>query len=202
MSPAPPGVASERGQAIVEFALVLPLLLLLVFGVAELSTAHSEALTIAASTREGARVAGALVNGGGQLGCGGGQSPNASSVDPRIIAAVERVLTASGTQIQLLDVGEIRVYKSMSNGQEPPGQASVWTYQLNGGPVIDGQQLDFVQQGNGWPACSRRNVTPADSAGVLVRYTYRARTPLGLLLPGLVTILITDRTVMPLNASR
>ena len=193
---------NERGQAIVEFALLLPLLLLLVFGVVELATAYGEALTISAATREGARVGGALVNGGGTLGCGGGQSPNAANVDPLVVAAIERVLTASGTQIPLSAIAEIRIYKSTSTGAETAGLVNRWTYSLNGGPLIAGDRLDFVEQSNGWPACSRSNVSPADSAGVTVRYTYTARTPIGLLAPGLVTIGITDRTVMPLNASR
>lgn len=195
-------VASERGQALVELALALPLLLLLVFGVAELTQAYSDALTIGASTREGARVAGALVNGGGTLGCSPGQSPNAATVDPQVVAAIERVLTASGTSLALSDVVEIRIYKSTSTGAEVAGAVNQFSYSLNGGPIVDGQATDFVQQTNGWPACSRNNVIPADSAGVTVSYTYRGHTPLRFLAPGLATIPITDRMVMPLNASR
>jgi hypothetical protein len=195
-------LVSERGQAVVELSLVLPLLVLLVFGAIELTTAYSQGITIGAATREGARVAGALVNGGGLLGCGGGQSPNAASVDPRVIAAVARVLSASGTQLEIADVSEIRIYKATSTGAETPGQVNRWTYQANGGPVIDGEQLEFVQQTSGWPACSRNNVNPADSAGISVSYTYRSRTPLRQLIPGPMTIQINDRTVMPLNATR
>ncbi len=197
-----PSRSRERGQAVVEFALVLPILLLLVFGVAELTTAYTVALAISASTREGARVAGELANGGGPLGCGSGESPKASTVDPLAIAAVERVLTASGTQIQLSDVIEVRVYKATSSGAETAGVVNIWTYQLRGGPLVDGTPVDFVQQTNGWPVCSRSNARPADSVGITVRYTYRGRTPLRLFTPGLATIPITDRTVMPLDASR
>jgi hypothetical protein len=194
--------SSEGGQAVVEMALMLPLLLLLVFGVAELTQAYTVGITISASTREGARIAGALVNGGGNLGCGGSNSPNAATVDPQIIAAIERVLTASGTSINLADVGEIRIYKSDSVGNEVSGTSNRFTYSLNGGSTVDGQQLDFVAATSGWPACSRTNVTPADPAGVSMTYTYRARTPLKWLVPGLATIAISDRSVMDLNATR
>jgi Flp pilus assembly protein TadG len=194
--------AGERGQAMVEFALVLPILLLLVMGVAELTQAYSDALTIGAASREGVRVAGALVNGGGALGCSAGQSPNASTVDPQIIAAVERVLTASGTSLALGDVSEIRIYKATTTGSEVSGSVNQFTYQLNGGPIVDGQQTDFIAQTNGWPACQRSNATPADSAGVAIRYTYRGRTPLRFLVPFLATIPIRDNTVMSLNATR
>lgn len=48
---------SERGQAVVEFALVLPLLLLLVFGATEFSRAWLTVNVLAAASREGCRLA-------------------------------------------------------------------------------------------------------------------------------------------------
>ena len=192
----------ERGQAMVEMGLILPMLLVLVFGVVELGTAFNETMTLAAASREGARVAGALVNGGGALGCGAGQSPNAATVDPNIVAAVERVLTASGTQISLANVAEIRLFKATSTGAETSGRVNSWTYVLNGGPVVGGDPLDFVEQSNTWTACSRSNVTPADSIGITVRYTYQARTPLRYFVPSLQTLNLRETTVMSLNASR
>ena len=192
----------DRGQAVTELALLLPLLLVLVLGVVELSTAINTAMTIAAATREGARVAGALVNGGGTLGCGSGQSPNASTVDPLVVAAVERVLTGSGAQINLADVSAIRIYKSTTTGAETSGAVNQWAYLADGGPLIGAERLDFVEQSNFWPACGRVNTSPADSAGITLRYTYRGRTPLRYLIPGLASLNMNDSTVMPLNASR
>jgi hypothetical protein len=192
----------DRGQAVTELTLMLPLLLMLVLGVVELSTAVNTATTISAATREGARVAGALVNGGGTLGCGSGQSPNASTVDPLVVAAIRRVLTGSGAQITLADVSAIRIYKATASGAETSGSANQWVYVAGGGPVIGGQPLDFVEQSNLWPACGRNNASPADSAGITVRYTYRGSTPLRYLISGLASFNMTDSTVMPLNASR
>ena len=77
-----------------------------------------------------------------------------------------------------------------------------FTYSSNNGAIVDGQPLDFVAATNGWPACNRSNVNPADPIGVSIRYTYRARTPLRWLIPGLATIPILDHSVMDLNASR
>jgi len=192
----------ERGQAVTEMALLLPLLLVLVLGVIEFTTAMHEATTIAAATREGARVAGALVNGGGTLGCASDESPNASTVDPLVIAAVERVLTGSGAQISLADVSAIRIYKSTVSGAEAAGFANQWVYAANAGPLIAGQRLDFVEQTNAWAACTRNNVSPADSAGITIRYVYRGRTPLRYFIPGLGSLNMSDSSVMPLNASR
>lgn len=193
----------ESAQGLIEFALILPpLLLLLVFGLIEVGTALSDAMTMASASREGARVASALVNGGGALGCSAGQSPNAATVDPNVIAAVERVLVGNGTRIVLADVTQVRIAKATAAGAETAGLINTWNYQLNGGPVIDGQQLDFVQASAPWQPCSRNNVAPADSAVITVVYTYRARTPLRMLVPMFNQFTITDRTVMAMNANR
>ena len=47
----------ERGQSLVEFALVLPFLLMLFLGIAELGSALYDYLTFTAANREGARLA-------------------------------------------------------------------------------------------------------------------------------------------------
>jgi len=197
-----PFARGENGQSTTELALVAPLLLILVFGLIELASLLSDSMTMSAASREGARIGGALVNGGGTLGCASGQSPNAAVVDPNIVAAVERVLTGTGAWTTLSDVDEIRIWKATSTGTETSGLVNVWTYQLNGGPVVDGQALDFVQQSQPWQPCTRNNVTPADSIGVTVSYTYRARTPLRFLLPVFNQFTIRERTVMAQNASR
>jgi Flp pilus assembly protein TadG len=48
---------SERGAAAVEFALVLPLLILLVFGIVQFAIAYNRVQGLHASAREGARIA-------------------------------------------------------------------------------------------------------------------------------------------------
>ena len=195
---------SEDAQGLIKFAIILPpLLLLLVFGLVEIGTVLSIAMTMSSATREGARVASALVNGGVALGCGAGQSPNAASVDPNVIAAIERVLTGTGTRITLSDLSQIRIAKSTATGDETAGLINTWNYQLNGGPVVDGQQLDFVPASQPWQACSRNNAAPTpDSVAISVTYTYRGRTPLRLLVPMFNQFTMSDRTVMAMNANR
>ncbi|MEI7745746.1 MAG: TadE family protein, partial [Chloroflexota bacterium] len=100
----------QDGQSIVEFALILPAFLIILLGLLEFGLAFDHLISISYATREGARVGAALVNGGGTAGCGSGQSPSASTVDPLIIAAVERVLTSSGSQVNIADVSQIRIY--------------------------------------------------------------------------------------------
>jgi Flp pilus assembly protein TadG len=48
---------SERGAAAVEFAILLPVLILLLFGIIEFSIAYNHAQGLHAAAREGARVA-------------------------------------------------------------------------------------------------------------------------------------------------
>lgn len=194
----------ERGQAIVEFALMMPvLMLILVFGMVEMGSALSHNMTLASATREGARMGSNLANGGGALGCGGGQSPNAATVDPRIIAAVEKVITGTGALVSVADVTEIRIFQSTSTGAENGTAFNKWVYTPGTGPIVDGSALDFSPSGpTGWAACARNNVAPADSLGITVKYTYRARTPLRFFMPFLNTIPMVDKTVMTLNATR
>lgn len=193
----------ELGQGTIELALVFAIVLLpLTMSLLEGGYLFSQAMTVNSATREGARMGGNQANGGGPLGCASGQSPNAANVDPQIVAAVERSLTANGALITLADVSQIRIFKATATGAETAGAVNVWTYSLNGGPVIDGQPLDFVQSSSTWSACSRVNTLPADSIGVSLRYAYRARTPLRYFFPGLSTINISDATVMTLNATQ
>ena len=197
------GLRGDRGQATIEVALLLSLLIMpLVFGLVEMGFLFSSHLTLSAATREGARMGSNLANGGNPLGCGGGQSPNAASVDPQIVASVERSLTGAGTEITLANVTEIDIYKSTATGGVTGTSINVWKYNFNGGPVIDGDPLDFSQFSVGWTACSRNNVIPADALGVTVKYNYQPKTPLRYFLPGVSTWSLSDSTVMVLNATQ
>jgi hypothetical protein len=143
-----------------------------------------------------------LANGGGPLGCGGGQSPNAAMVDPQIIASVERSLTGAGTEIDLARVTEIRIWKTDGSGNET-ASVNVWTYTPNIGPVIDGNPLEFSPSGaTGWQACSRVNTIPADGLGVTIKYSYQSKSPLRYFMAGFAQWPVTDRTVMMLNATQ
>ena len=198
----------SSGQSVVELAIIMPTFLLVLVGMLEFGFVFMHNLGLEYATREGARSGSALVNGGGTLGCGSGQSPNAAIVDPLIIAAVQRVLTSPGTQVIESSVSEIDIYQAKPDGTPVAGKVNVWTYTPGAGPVPQGapptDKLDFSQGTVNWTVCSRQNVSPTpDLIGVSVKYTYRFVTPLASILSffggGSATLPMTDRTVMTMN---
>ena len=196
---------ADAGQATIEVALLLPLLLMpLLFGLVEFGFIFSSHITISAATREGARMGSNLANGGGPLGCGGSNSPNWTTVDQQIVASVERSLTGSGSEITLSRVNQISIFKSTASGGVSGTAINTWTYSLNNGPSIDGDNLDFVPPGtDNWQACNRVNTAgSADPLGVRVVYLYQPKSPLRYFLPGVATWLLQDQTVMVLNATQ
>lgn len=182
----------------VEMALILPILLMIVVGTLEFGFAFDHNLTLQYASRGGARGGAALVNGGGQLGCGAGKSPNAATVDQTIVSAVERVLGSPSSPIELDQVTEIRIFKANASGNEA-GPVNRWIYSAGGGPVVDGRAMNFkAGSPQSWSPCSRVNGSAPDSIGVRVSYTYGLRTPLRALF-GWVSLSLSDRTVMQMN---
>ncbi len=186
-----------RGQGLVEFALVVPVFMLLLLGMLEFGLAFNHHLTLGYATREGARIGADLVNGGGTLGCSTGQSPNAANVDPVIIEAVDRVLSSSGSPIPLDHVGTIRIFLATSTGADS-GTGNTWVYSASKYTLPDGTQVNFRPSSSGnWSACLRSNKpvgsgTPA-SIGVSISYTYQGSTPV------VSTLTMNDVTVMQFN---
>jgi hypothetical protein len=182
----------ERGQSLVEMGLILPLLVLIVLGTLEFGFVFDHHLTLEYATREGARAGAALAHGGtGPPGCA-----NASEVDPRIIAAVQRVLTSPGSPVVLSDVTEIHIYNAGPDGEE--GATNVWRYSAGMGPTVDGVPLNFIQHSVAWPACNRNNsAVNTQSIGVSISYSYDLQTPFSYVLGNGIDM--TDRTVMQLN---
>lgn len=190
-----PRTGRGRGQSLVEYAMTVPVFLLILLGMLEFGFAFSHHLTMEYSTREGARTGASLANGSATVPC--------AIIDDQVIAAVQRVLTGAGSQVALARVGEIRIYKANSTGQEL-GPKNVW--RPGGGPTVEGAQLKFANVSTGWDACSRKNATVSasdrvDSIGVSITYDYDFVTPLGSLMGivGTAQLHMTDRTVMSLN---
>jgi hypothetical protein len=175
----------ERGQSLVELAIILPVLLLMVGGVVEFGLAFSADLTVEAASREAARSAAAMGNYGTQ-----GKCPNTLSettVDPTILATVQ-----TGLQHASVDMTGVQVLIFRANPGGSPTD-DVNTYKWNG--------ASFVKAGGNWDSCSRHDGTFAggqyDQIGVEVDYTYHSRT--GLLSLFTSGIPMTARAVFPIG---
>lgn len=191
----------ERGQALVEFAMLVPVFLLLLLGLLEFGFIFDQTMTLNYATREGARS-------GASFGNGNTTTMPCADVDKNVIAAVQRVLKGPGSRLTLAPSTEIVIYKATAGGTSN-GQENTWAYSPGNGPLVDGQRLDFVPPSVvGWTACGRiTNATaliPPDSVGVSIRYTYQFVTPLAAVMGffgpnGASSLAISDRTVMALN---
>ena len=176
----------SRGQAMVEFALILPLFLILLMGMLEFGIVFNHRNAMAYAVREGGRVGASLGNGGSQP----------SGVDPAILAAVQRGLT---DPILIENIASIEIFAADTSGAPIAGKIDKYD---RAGTLIGVA---------GWPATSR---TPpglvagnvGDSIGIRVVYDFRPQTPLGTLLglfingnPPYTTIRMTDGAVTKLE---
>jgi hypothetical protein len=200
------GRPRSLGQAVTEFAIVVPVFLIILTAILEFGMVFNHHLTLEYATREGARTGAALSDGGGNAGvCG--------TIDAEIVAAVQRVMTAPGSAVVLSRVSQISIWRSTSSGQ-PDNSVGIFTWSYTGpiisNPTVDGALLSFSPPNPlpaTWRPCSRVSggATP-DSIGVSLTYTYQMSTPLAGLLrfvggPGAGSLTMTDRTVMALNPS-
>ena len=191
---------ADSGQSLVEFAVVLPVFVLILFGMLEFGFMFSHNLTLQYATQEGARTGALLANGGGLTTPCGTVDP-----DPLIVAAVQRVLDSPGSPVDISQVAQIRIYSANASGGEA-GPVDIWDNKGAGsGPVVDGQALNFKLTSQGWAPCARDNTSvPPQSVGVSLAYTYRMVTPLSAIYQffgpkGPATLPMTDKTMMALN---
>ena len=162
------------GQALVEFALVFPLFLLLVFGLIEFAFVFSGMLGISYATRDAALLA--------------AEAGSATGADCVVIKAVDTAVSPPASDDRIVAV---TIYRATQNGVEMPGVSNRWT---RGGSTVcsDGTTVPYVRQTNGYPEASRCNVLAGDvgggcdaghpgldTIGVRVEYTHQWITPLG-----------------------
>ncbi|HEV3460838.1 MAG TPA: TadE/TadG family type IV pilus assembly protein [Candidatus Dormibacteraeota bacterium] len=136
-----------RGQTLTEFALVVPVLLVLIMGVLDGALLMFSVGTARYASAEGSRVAATL--------------GNVANTDSQVLTTIRQTVGST----QLFTVDEIDIYKlnQDGNGNLTPDLAHTNKYALDGTPL----------NGTPWPASSRNvgNGT-SDFIGVTVNYTY------------------------------
>lgn len=156
---------SQRGQSIAEFALLLPILAVLLAAILEFGLAFDADLAVEAASREGARIAATIGNGGTRGVC-----PDAvaeANVDPLIVGSVQASLSTAGVSMSSVVV---TVYQADASGNPVGGKANV--YRWTGSA--------FARSSGNWTACSRHDGTfdggIYDPVGVRVQLTYVSKT--------------------------
>jgi Flp pilus assembly protein TadG len=183
---------------LIEFTMLVPVFLMLLTGLLEFGMVFAHHLTLEYGTREGARA-------GAALGDGSGDATVCSTIDPQIIAAVERVIAAPGSPITVAEVSQISIWQSDANGAPVAGQVNVWSYTGPGtGPLVDGAKLRFTETSNTWSPCTRVRGPRGDSIGVSLSYRYQMITPLSSVMgffggPGATSLRMDDATIMALH---
>ena len=196
----------QRGQSLVEFALVLPVLLFMTLGVVEMGFAIAHNSTMVTATRQAARVGSQQVNGSPTR-----KQPDntpagiaaAANVDPLIIGAIEGVLLSPGSPTTLSEVVEIDIFQATDSGGVSGGNLNKWI--PGAGPVLPGSSpatnLHFTPASSPWDPKTRTGAATAQNIGVRIIYKYNMITPLGNLLSafGSGTITMTDQTIMAME---
>ncbi len=163
----------SSGQTLVEFALVFPLFLVLVFAVIEFTFVFSGMLGISYATRDAALLAAEAGNGNG--------------ADCVIIKAVEQAVTAPADRTR---IQSIVIYRADRNGIEISGISNRWD-RGSSTNCPDGTTVPYVRQTNAYAEPTRCNVLAGcatdaagahpglDTIGVRVTYIHQWVTPMG-----------------------
>lgn len=180
----------DDGAAIVEMAIVLPILLLLLIGVFEIGALFRDFLTTSNSVREGTRLLSAK-----------GDAPTADC--NAIKAAVEAM--SSATEIDRIQ--SIQIFEADSNGDQIGGETNTYLYTgspldkctLSTDPVVEyeGWRLDLT--GEQYTAAERTvlvGADPLDLVGMRIIYTHSWLTGFP---PFSGTVTIDEQTILRLE---
>ncbi|MFI5259192.1 MAG: TadE/TadG family type IV pilus assembly protein [Candidatus Limnocylindrales bacterium] len=203
------GRGGQSGQALYEFAIMVPIFLLILLAALEFGFVFWHNQTLEYASREGARAGAAMANGSQtDKQCNvNGATVGGANVDPLIIAAVQRVLESPGSPIDMGQIQQITIYKAdPATGADDQGAHNIWTYRPANmsNPLVpceaSAPHLDFYESSHGWDACgsvgnggtfkapcgtagalsyARNNGAIPDSIGVSITYNYKAHTPFG-----------------------
>jgi Flp pilus assembly protein TadG len=177
--PIRPGLLRDvRGSALLEFAITLPLLVVLVVGIYDFSGAFNQKQKIAQAAQEGAIVAGAQPMTDIAVGSAGSPSQPTSLLP--VATAVFNSLAGSGV-LPNANQGTCLAPTAAT------AQAGLtWTYTVSGCASIPGNLVITINRG--WtcaPACA---VGPPESVGTVVGvqypYNWQFNTVIQLLIPG------------------
>ena len=179
----------ERGAAMVEFAMILPLLVLLTFGIIEFGVAFNASSSVSQSSRAGGRTA-AIFSTDPQLEFNAAQAAaTALDVSPSSITGMPTICVSK------YQPGTNPCTNTYSSGPIPvvhPGGdgAPVWTINTAAGPGVIPSTPD------NWPVAQRNFgcPTPSQPNGSYDRVIVRVQVKHDLLVPGLFSQFFGNKT--------
>lgn len=154
----------EAGQSLAEFALVMPIFMLMLMGLIEFGFLYNSILTVQFASRQGVSAAAQV---GGEDGA-----------DCAILKAVEAALM---TPIDTSRVSFVDIFLSDSTGTQVPG--AVNRYVRSGALDCPGSEIEpYTLEGvEGYVQTSRHDALSEglDIVGVRIGYLYQGMTPVG-----------------------
>jgi Flp pilus assembly protein TadG len=142
------GEQTECGATLVEMAIVLPVLLLLIFGLIEMGVAFKSYLTVSSAVRDGARVAAIA-----------GNDPDA---DCSVLREIGTALAGAG---ELADLQRIEIFEASQGTGAVIGTPNTYRLQVAGDPNVCG---DWTQLSYGYPETTRgTTVGPATDLDII-----------------------------------
>lgn len=108
---------NERGASALEFALIAPVLMLLVMGIVEMSFLMRDYVSLSSTVRAGARTASALPGAGpGTCEASANPPPCTPAKAPKFAQSAADMMQYAGRSIPTEDIDWVMVYQADSNG--------------------------------------------------------------------------------------
>lgn len=153
---------SERGASLVEFAMITPLLMILIFGIVEMGLAFRDRLTVASAVQSSARI-------GSVLGTDADSD----------YATLQAVTAGLNGQLEPTSLTGVIIYRSDETGAFFPADANHYVYDP-GNPAcpwdpcpLPGPDFEGYGMPSGWEPSARNTTLPnPDILGVRVLYDH------------------------------
>ena len=189
----------DRGAVAVEFALVVPLLVLFVFGMIELSLLLRDYVSTSSAVRTGARMASANAGAGpGTCPTGPSAPPCTPANAPAFAQAAADAIQRAGSAMPKDSIDEIWIYKANNLGF--PGSNGSTSMVCGANCVVykwNAAADRFYYSSGSWASSSvNACLNTSDAVGVFLKATHKYVT--GFAFPGRSgpTVTVSDRAVM------